>query len=286
MDSSKWNVLKSRIVQLTHLNTNSILPKLDKLRYKAKSSNASVIGISKSRLAEFVLQLEIQINSYYLLCLDRIRNAGGVSCYIISDISYIQKQYFPENFCWDSKTKQMVVVIIHWLPTQNEFLKTLNKNFLSINTDVKEASVNNSLCKQDSLDKISSTGAKKYHQFCTMHGLKQLIQCPNRVICPTSTLADHILGSFPSRVSQKGGINVGMSDHQLIFRAWKMSKFKTSDIHKHINFCSFEKYRDDDYKKILAQLVFKNYTIFDNLNTANSHFFQKIMAVIDKIVHD
>ena len=63
-------------------------------------------------------------------------------------------------------------------------------------------------------------------------------------------------------------------------------KFKTSGTHKYINICSFEKYRVDDYKKIiLTQLFFKNHAIFDNLNTANSHFYQKIMTVTDKIVH-
>ena len=45
--------------------------------------------------------------------------------------------------------------------------------------------------------KFASADAKKYHQFCTMHGLKQLVQCPTRVTCSTSTLIDHILASFP-----------------------------------------------------------------------------------------
>ena len=44
-------------------------------------------------------------------------------------------------------------------------------------------------------------------------GLKQLIQPPTRVTCSTSTVIDHILPSAPSRVSQKGVINVGVSDH-------------------------------------------------------------------------
>ena len=47
-----------------------------------------------------------------------------------------------------------------------------------------------------------------YYQFCTMHGLKQLIQSPTRVTCSTSTLIGHILTSAPSRISQKGVINV------------------------------------------------------------------------------
>ena len=59
-----------------------------------------------------------------------------------------------------------------------------------------------------------------------MHGLKQLIQSPTRVTCSTSTLTDHILTSAPSRVSQKGAINVGVSDHQLIFCTRKIPESK------------------------------------------------------------
>ena len=65
--------------------------------------------------------------------------------------------------------------------------------------------------------KFLSNDIKSYHQFCTMRGLKQLIQSRTRVTCSTSTLIDHILTSASSRVSQKGVINVGVSDHQLIF---------------------------------------------------------------------
>ena len=74
--------------------------------------------------------------------------------------------------------------------------------------------------------KFASADAKKYHQFCTMHGLSQLIQCPTQAICSicsTSTLIDYLLASFPSRGSQKWVVNVSLSDYQLIFCTWKIS---------------------------------------------------------------
>ena len=110
--------------------------------------------------------------------------------------------------------------IIYRSSSQNNFLEILNKNFPSIDTDAKGTYIlvdfdinlyenkkhiaheNNTICT-----KFASAGAKKYHQFCAMHGLKRLIQCPTQVTCSTSTLADHILANFPSRVSQKGVIN-------------------------------------------------------------------------------
>ena len=107
----------------------------DELQYIANSSNAAVIGISKSKLDESIFQSEMKINNYDLLYQDG--GGGGVACYI--------------------------------------------------------------------------------------------------------------------RVSEKGVINIGLSDHQVVFCTQKTSKFKTGVVCKHINLCSLKNYRIDDYKKSLAQ---------------------------------
>ena len=52
----------------------------------------------------------------------------------------------------------------------------------------------------DDNTKFLSHDVKSYHQFCTMHGLKQIIQSPTSVTCSTSTKIDHILTSTPSRL--------------------------------------------------------------------------------------
>ena len=45
LDSDEWNVFKSKGLHLIHLNINSLLSKIDELRYIVNSSNAAVIGI-------------------------------------------------------------------------------------------------------------------------------------------------------------------------------------------------------------------------------------------------
>ena len=59
--------------------------------------------------------------------------------------------------------------------------------------------------------KSLSHDVKNYHQFCTMHSLKQLIQSPTRVTRSSLTLIDHILTRALLRVSRKGVINVSVS---------------------------------------------------------------------------
>ena len=65
------------------------------------------------------------------MCRDRKRNDEGVACYVTSDISYIQKQYFPEeieNIFFEillPKTKPIVVGIIYRSSSQIIFVETI-----------------------------------------------------------------------------------------------------------------------------------------------------------------
>ena len=106
---------------------------------------------------------------------------------------------------------------------------------------------------------------KNYFDFYPMFGLKQLIQSPTRITCSSSCIIDHILASFPDRVTQRRILSVGLSDHQLIYR-------------------SFKNYTTDGYEKALVEINFPKYKNFDSVNDAYSNFIQKLMEVIDKVV--
>ena len=74
---------------------------------------------------------------------------------------------------------------------------------------------------------------KKYYEFCTMFGLKQLVQLPTRITCSSSTIIDHIIASFSNRVSQQSVADVGLLDHQIIYCTRKISRIKRGT-HKQI----------------------------------------------------
>ena len=61
------------------------------------------------------------------------------------------------------------------------------------------------------------TMINRYREFCQIHFLKELITCPTRVTCNTSTLIDHILTKSTKKIFQSGVIDSGISDHPLIF---------------------------------------------------------------------
>ena len=110
-----------------------------------------------------------------------------------------------------------------------------------------------------------------------MFGLKQLIGDPTRVTCTSSTIIDHILANFPNRVSQQGVIDVGLSDHQIIYCTRKISRIKRNT-HKQIKCRSLKNYSADIYEEDLDRLDFPNHHNFENVNDAYSNFIQKVMG--------
>ena len=97
----EWCVLNSKVLYLIHLNGNSLLPRIDKLRNIAKLSNAAFIGTNESKLDYSILLFEIHISNYNTPCCDRGRLGGWIVCYVRKDLSYDVKSFF---FCaWNWK---------------------------------------------------------------------------------------------------------------------------------------------------------------------------------------
>ena len=75
--NSKWKIFKKNSLHILHLNINSLLPKIDEIRFIAKQSNASIIGISESKLDSSILNSELDTHEYNLVRLDHSRRVGG-----------------------------------------------------------------------------------------------------------------------------------------------------------------------------------------------------------------
>ena len=95
--SNEWNVLKKRGLHFIHLNINSLLSKIEEIRYNAKSTNAVAVGICESKLDASVLDPEISVDNYKILPCDRNRQGGGVVCYVRNGLSYNTLSVIPRE---------------------------------------------------------------------------------------------------------------------------------------------------------------------------------------------
>ena len=113
--------------------------------------------------------------------------------------------------------------------------------------------------------------------------LAQIIKSPTRITCSSISLFDHILASLSERISQKGVINVGLSDHQLIYCTRKTCRIKTGVVPKKIKSRPLKNYVVDTYKHALRKANFPNYEYFEDVYRAYSDFFIKLMTLIDNV---
>ena len=74
-------VFKNRRLHFIHFNINSLLSKIDELREMVKTSNATVVGITESKLDDSINNCELCIEGYCIIRLDRNRKGGGIVLY-------------------------------------------------------------------------------------------------------------------------------------------------------------------------------------------------------------
>ena len=80
-----------------HLNVNSLLSKIDKLRDITNHIRPAILGITESKLDSSVTNAEVDINGYSIVRNDRNRNGEGVACYIRNDLCFNIKNIFSNS---------------------------------------------------------------------------------------------------------------------------------------------------------------------------------------------
>ena len=81
-----------------HLNVNSLLPKIHKIRQITSRTSATIIGITETKLDKTIYDDEVKIDGYSIIRKDRNRNGGGVCCYIKIDRCFNVRENFGTDF--------------------------------------------------------------------------------------------------------------------------------------------------------------------------------------------
>ena len=130
--------------------------------------------------------------------------------------------------------------------------------------------------------KHTPNGIKRYKEFCSLNGLKQLLTLPTHITKTSTSLLDHVLTNSADRVSQFGVVDTGLSDHQLIYCTRKITRTKTN-VHKYIKTRSLKNYSQTLFLDKLRKINFADYSNFKDINNAYSDFTEKVTSVIDEI---
>ena len=123
--------MKSKGLNFIHINTRSLLPKLEELRIIAAETRVAVIGVTETWLDYSVANAEVEIPGYHFLRKDRNREGGGVGLYIRSDLTFNHRTDLDSDIetVWCDlllpKTKPIVIGVCYRAPRQTEFFDKL-----------------------------------------------------------------------------------------------------------------------------------------------------------------
>ena len=184
------------------------------------------------------------------------------------------------------KTKPISAGIFYKPPSQIQFLEQIITEFqlLELNNELyllgdinmnllfKENCILNKTHEIKNHFKEFSPEIKKYNEFCSIYGFKQLINCPTRITYNTSTLINHILRNSQGNISQPGVIDTAISDLNIIYCTGKI-----------LTFLSLRNYSVDVYKQALERASFPNYDNFRNSDIAYNEFMNRLNCVVNAV---
>ena len=286
----KFEVFDKRGLHFIHVNINSILPKIEEIRYIAQSVNFSIIGLSESKLDNSVNDNEISVPGYDILRKDRNRNGGGVLAYIKNDLAYNVREdldssnetIFLEIFLLHSKP--ILIGIFYRPPNDSQFLKTFQTTIENAkdfnNQEIYIMGDMNINMVKNNTNNASITN--EYNVFCKIHGMSQIIKTNTHVTKTSSSLIDHILTNSEDRISQSGVIETTFSDHFSIFCTRKITRNKHSK-HKTIKIRSFKNYDKDAYHEKLMNINLPKLDENSNIDVIYDNFVMQFSEIIDSV---
>ena len=229
-ENSEYKCFEKKGLHFIHLNIRSLPPKLDELRIIARNTRAACICITETWLDETVLDSEIQIQNYSIRRKDRNRHGGGVCIYVRTDLAFNPlDQLSHDNLeaTWIElllpKTKPIVCGVVYRPPQQTDFYELLESVGLETSFfDETECVVLGDFNTYVSSNKRSNL-VKSLSSFLDLFNMSQIIKDFTRVSTTSSTI-DLIPVTDSEKISQHGVLDIGVSDHSLIYCTRKVTR--------------------------------------------------------------
>ena len=135
-----WEPLKKKGLHFLHINIYSLLPKKYKIRCLANKTKAAITGITESKLDHTVPNSKVNLPGYDILRCYRIRNGGGVACYITRQDLCVNTRILNckeiENLVFYillPKSKLIAIGVFYKPPKKVEFMDLMFEKFSNLN---------------------------------------------------------------------------------------------------------------------------------------------------------
>ena len=286
INAGNFECFKKKGLHFLHANARSIFHKLPELKLLAKQSNAAAIAITETWLDDKYTDACVSIDGYNLIRRDRDGHAGGVCAYIREDLAYNDRSDLNNPGLEDlwfeillPKSKPLYIGVCYRTNNNTKCFTCLENTLSKLRSDCDLIVLGDfNVCLIKNKGKLGSS----YKQLLNFFSCKQLIKEPTRITETSSSLLDHIFTNNSDKIYQSGVLNVGISDHLIIFCSRKIIRGQIGK-HKTIKIRSLKKYSSFEFLNKLRRVDWSTVTNCTNVNEAWDKFQTIFFVVLDEV---
>ena len=121
-------------LHILYLNISSLLPKIDEIRFIAKQSNASIIGVTESKLDSSILNNEVDTVDFDVIRMACSGREGRDTCHIKKSLSYNHKSSLYPNIeiifinIFLPKSKLILIHVLYRPPGEPRLIEYLDNS--------------------------------------------------------------------------------------------------------------------------------------------------------------
>lgn len=245
--------LGDRNLKIAHLNVNGLLNKLSEVQNILDQASFDILGISETHLREDIPDDWININGYRFVRRDRDSGPGeGVLIsFKVNLTAYLVTRWNCTDLeaTWLNVTlrSQSFLIGCIYRPPQdslffNHFRNVLENIWLRRKNIILLGDFNSDMLKGS--NNTESQYGIMLNRIISSFGLKNVMSCPSRIPLTSKSLIDLIITSQPAKVKTSGAIDLGISDHHLVFAV-----FLTTRVNPKPKYITTKAYKSLDIKQ-------------------------------------
>lgn len=277
-------------LSIAYLNVNSIFSKADEVIGLLESCSFDILFIAESKIDSTVPNSLIAHPMYRIIRRDRKKGGGGILVYVRSNISaYRRKKFEPngvESICLDVKGCGNTWFLVcgcyrsEKICSATDFISACEIAAEQMLAKRKEIIFTGDLNMDMNLN---SDRDREPHRalsnFCEQFCLTNVITKPTRVTTRSKSLIDVILTSHPDRFACYGNLNLGLSDHDLVYivRKQKLPRPKS----RSIEYRSLANLNTEEFISDLNDIPWDTAYTFDNVDDVWCHWLSLFKQITD-----
>ena len=219
-------------LKIGHLNINGLVNKLSEVQYLLDVAKFDLLGITETHLNPSISDDWIRISGYNIVRKDRDSRGGGVLIYFKEDLTVHPAPSWERSnleATWLNitiRSQSFLVGCVYRPPNDSFFFEPFRDLIANIWVKRKNIILVGDL-NSDMLHKLNNSESeygKRLRRILRSCGLKNIINSPTRITAHSKSLIDLVITSQPSKIQTSGSIDLGISDHHLIFAVFKVAR--------------------------------------------------------------